>query len=302
MKSTNNDIAQIVQPIFVLWKFTGLPIYKLTSHSNGKETRFVKTDSKTVYPAVLLLSCLYFLCSTNTISEITDSAIVDEFMNFVELTTFFVQNIVILVVCHIKRKQILRVFEQLQFSENCVQKLKKHKSCYIVGVKRTVLKLATMKYSFIVILYVVYSINVPDDRINLIAYFCSWCFHYHFEMLIVTYLLILKNQYREINQFLVYQKFELDYLNVKEVISLHQVLRNTCKLIKDTFQGLILVKVIADSIITSTAVFYVLRVYLLLPENFLLSSVSNVVFAILIAVSNFTVAFVFHDLVEQVDI
>ena len=299
MKSTNHEIEHVVQPVFALWKFTGLPIYKLASHSNAKKTKFVNTDPKTVFPAVLLHSCLFLLCSTNTISEITDSAIVDDLMNLIELATFFVQNVGILIVCHFKRRQILRIFEQLKLSENYVKKLKK--SCCVGGVKKAVLKLAVMKYSFIVVVFAAFSIKVPDDLVNLIAYFCSWGFHYHLELLIVNNLLILKNQYKEVNQFLLNEKLKLDHAKIKAVISLHRVLRNTCKLIKDTFQSLILIKVITDSIVTSTAVFYVLRVYQLLPESFLLSTVTNLLFFMLMAVSSFTVAFVFHNLVEEVD-
>ena len=62
----------------------------------------------------------------------------------------------------------------------------------------------------------------------------------------------------------------------------------------------VLMKVVCDTIITSIAVFYVVRVYKVYPENLLLSVVSDTMFFTLTAISNFTLAFVFHGLLKKV--
>ncbi|KAJ3640576.1 hypothetical protein Zmor_027132 [Zophobas morio] len=295
MKSTNEDIYNLVAPVFTVWKFAGFPIYNFKKNV-GENTKFVNSTSGTLYLALLGITLLFTLSLWNIFSEMSDNVIVDDTINLTELIIFFTQNIGILILSHRKRKQIIRVVEALKYSESLIQRLTRRSVSYTIKAKNAVLKLVIVKYSLVVILCTIDSINLPEDKYNLMAYYFSWSFHYLFELVIFMYFIIVKNQYDEINRFLLSHNFKLkDSRTMKNLVSVYSLLREISHLIKCAFQSFLLMKAITDSIITSTAVFYIIRVYQVIPENFVLSTVSNVMFFTLISISNFTLAIVLHD-------
>ncbi|KAJ3650362.1 hypothetical protein Zmor_022055 [Zophobas morio] len=230
----------------------------------------------------------------------SDSAIIDDAMNTTELTMFFLLNVTIVILSNKKRQEISRVIDALKYSEWLIVTLKRQNVSYTNSVKKGVLKLATVKYGVIIILCIVDCVNIPEDRVDLITYYFSWSFHFLFELVIFAYFLILRSQYDELNDFLLRQNFEItDHRTIQNLIGAYSLLRKISKLVKSISEVFILVKAIADTIVTSVAVFYSLRMYSVLPDNLLLSTTSNILYYALTAISNFTLAYVFHDLLEK---
>ncbi|KAJ3650363.1 hypothetical protein Zmor_022056 [Zophobas morio] len=295
MASTSSDIHTIIGPIFAFWKFTGFPAYKLKQN-----LKFLYFSSANFYLSLVGL-ILLFVFALYYKSETIDGVIIDDPMSITGSTTLFVQNIGILVLSHRKRTDILRVVEALRYSESLIQKLKKRNVSYTNKVKSGVLKLAVVKYSLTIVVWIVDGMNIPDAKISLAMYYFNWGFHYAFELAILTYFIILKNQYQELNQLLSSQNFRLvDCQTTKDLVTIYSFLKKICDLIRNMSEVFVLMKVVCDTIITSIAVFYVVRVYKVYPENLLLSVVSDTMFFTLTAISNFTLAFVFHGLLKKV--
>ena len=295
MASTSSDIHTIIGPIFTFWKFTGFPAYKLR-----KDLKFVYTSSANFYLALVGLALLFVftLCYK---SKTIDGVIIDDPMSVTGSTIMFLENIGILVLSHRNRNKIVRVVKALQYSEFLIQKLKKRNVSYTNKVRRGVLKLAVMKYSLTIVVCIVNGMIIPDAKITQATYYFNWGFHYAFELAILTYFIILKNQYEELNQLLSSQNFRLvDCQTTKDLVTIYSFLKKICDLIRNMSEVFVLMKVVCDTIITSIAVFYVVRVYKVYPENLLLSVVSDTMFFTLTAISNFTLAFVFHGLLKKV--
>lgn len=125
--------------------------------------------------------------------------------------------------------------------------------------------------------------------------------YYHNEILIIFYLITLKREYQEVNNYLVFLKIrEVEKHKIKENIKLLFFLRKNFTLIKTSFEMIIVIKVLKDVIITSTGVFFVLNIYLIQNGDILFTTLSNILWLTSTLLTDFLLPFIFQDIYENV--
>lgn len=291
-----NDLNEFVLPIFKIWKYTGLPVYKF----DIKTRKFVSTNFKTFFIGILAFMTLLYFGLENLYN--TDGyIIVEDNVNFVEMLTFFLQNVCMFFACYKKRKQIVKILPELQKSEKLIIKTTNIKKRHYHNIGKKFLVILGAKYILVIMSCLIDCVNIPEEVLSLTIYYTSWCIHFHLWLLVVLYLIILKEQYLEFNQYLIKIKARQNiHCNITEVINTHNILLNHFLLIKNAFEVLWLIKFITDIIITSVGVFYIFQTYMLNLSNLLLTNVSTVLWIILVGVENFLEVFIFHGILNQV--
>lgn len=290
------NLGHIVKPILQLWKYTGLPIYKI----NIKKQTIVASNTKSFFFGLSVL-LLVFLFGVRNIFLDDSYVVVDDGLNTLQLSVLFLSNSCSIILIYNKRKAFSQIFSELINCEKQISKLSKKNNFLYANIRNTVLLIAAAKYFLIIIGSVIDCINLEGERLNMIVYYTLFALYYHFEVFFIFYLVTLRCYYQKINKYLSSLKSKvLSNNEINEVFKVHSMLRENFTLIKNSFQRILLAKIFRDVLITSTGIFFVIQTYKVYNTEFLFTTFTNVVWLSTTTLTNFLVPFLFQDIFDQV--
>jgi hypothetical protein len=295
MARPTTDIAKIISPLFKVWKYTALPIYKFENNIKTGETELVYQNVNTSYIGIAFFIISYVVAIR--ILFFDETSTIKFQVTLFELTFVFIQDIGIIISCHKKRNQIAWVVSIFLTTDRILTRLVKQKHDY-TSEKRFILKVAIMIYCLPIITCVIDSINNSDERIIGITYWIVLVYRFHFELVVLSLLTVLTNMYQQLST---YVKTDIQYNNLRSVLEIHELLRNICKLLKNSISGLILVKTLSDTFTTTTGMYYSIRTNITLNDTFIISQfVAATMWTGLISFTDFFIAYQFHIISLQV--
>lgn len=294
------DICDIILPIFIAWKFTSLPIYKLKGSVGSEKRRFICGKSYTSYLGIgvfLFITWPYLqTCFLNDGSKMHLN------MSSVELCIRFFYDIGIILLCHKNKKEIGRIPSELLTNEKLLENLTEAKILYYKSIKITILLISVLKYATLVSAFLMEFFTRPTDQIDTFVYYSTWCFQFHSQLIITLYFIILKKQYEILNNYLDHNKIKYFSNNkIKNIIEMHSCLRRIIRLIKKAFQHYLFMKTLMDLSMTSTGIFYLIQVILRKGyNNALVFFVSVSLWFGLSLAEDFTTAIIYETILKQV--
>ncbi|EEZ99393.1 gustatory receptor 165 [Tribolium castaneum] len=295
MWANPQNLSQVVSPIWTAWKYTGLPVYRFDTVNQ----KFVSVNTRTYFFGLLILSLVLFLCVQNVFTD-DGFVVVNDGINFSQMLILFISNSCTVFLSYRKRKDFSRILSELDLTETRIEKLTKKRISYHADVRKVVLIILATKYGLIATGCLVDCANLVGEEVNMILYYILFSIYFHFEIIIVTYLVVLKRQYREINGYLKSLRVKvLTNYEIREILKVYSVLRQNFTMIKKGFDSIIVVKVIRDIIVTTTGIFFVLETYNVGNTQFLFTTLTNVIWGTTTALTNFLIPVILHDISDQ---
>jgi hypothetical protein len=301
MVRKSKGIYNLVIPIFKTWKYTALPIFKIENNIDTEQKKILSLKSHTRYIGVAIF-VIYLCFNFKQVFKNSYSDVFDGDLTLAEASLFFIQNTTILLRCYKKREEICEIIAQLYFSGKVVMKVTGQELSYYTYVRNLILGIITFKYTALVVLCTFECIFLEEYPTNIILFYISWGFHFHFEIIMIVYLVVLKRQYVHLNERLKSQQCNrYNYYKLTAIVETHSLFRRIFKMINKTFGDLILVKILTDWFITSTGLFYVVQSILSFSEKtYFLKRLGNIDWILLQLISNFLLAFIIDDISQQV--
>ncbi|CAH1374311.1 unnamed protein product, partial [Tenebrio molitor] len=217
-----------------------------------------------------------------------------------EIVFVFLQDLIIIVFTNKRRKEICSLISKYAILERLTNKLKKCKSTYHVQVRNTIMKIVLVEFVLTIICCVVDCVNNPNEGVNTVVYFTLWSFHFYYELVILTFLEVLLNQYRELANYMI-KKNRCSEKKLKEVLKIYLFIRQIFHLTKKYFQGIILAKTLTDLFISTTGIYYHIRMMVHNEnKNYISKYGLASTWLVLISISNFIVVY-FCQIITQQD-
>ncbi|RZC40973.1 hypothetical protein BDFB_008953, partial [Asbolus verrucosus] len=269
------DQYQIALPIIKIWKYTGFPVYRVNSSS-----QVVQNKSRIVYIVILTLTVKVIF---NIYSQDKFGKSVEDLTNLYKSLVSCSQTFFLIIICHRKSTAFSRLFNDLSTIEMLIynmthKQLPLHKSAkYFLGIVLT--KMLLMITSGISDLMNIYE---STEYIQLVTYYLSWFYDYFTEILLIFFLVILKQLYGELRE----------HINIAQ-----------------TFGLILLAKYMSDFLFCTTSIFYTFYIYLdsifTAEQNifqFLIKIVAEVVWIPVVLITDFYIALFFEDIMYQHDL
>jgi hypothetical protein len=297
MQQHPNDICDLILPVFMVWKYTGLPVYRLEGQVGTEGRQFSAVKSKSMY-----LGILFYLIWLWIYIKIILAVDADKFwveIEIWEICFHFVHNIGIIFVCHKTKENIGTIPSELLLNEKRVWSITKTKIMYYHDVKNYFLKIVLVKYGLTITTYTAEFITSATNKLNITFYYVTWILQFHSQILIILYLIILREQYRHLNYYL--QTDQIIDCKITKIIELHSSLRKLVTSIKKCFSGYILLKILMDLICTSTGICYYVNSMLSNNESYnALSWIMALMWFALVIIVDFTIVIILEAILDQV--
>lgn len=290
------NIYELLCPIFSIWKYVALPFIKLEVNENGN--RFIDQNSKRFYLGIMILLTVFYLVLKKIYTD--ENNVVVFSVGLFEIVFVFLQDLIIIVFTNKRRKEICSLISKYATLERLTNKLKKCKSTYHVQVRNTIMKIVLVEFVLTIICCVVDCVNNPNEGVNTVVYFTLWSFHFYYELVILTFLEVLLNQYRELANYMI-KKNRCSEKKIKEVLKIYLFIRQIFHLTKKYFQGIILAKTLTDLFISTTGIYYHIRIMVHNEnKNYISKYGLASTWLVLISISNFIVVYFCQIITQQV--
>lgn len=125
--SNRQNLLQIVIPIIICWKYTGLPIYTIDS----KSQKIIHTNTKTFLFGLIILSLIFYV-SVQDIYKNGEELISENYIDLIQFSILFIHQSLIVVLSYNKRSQFAQIFSQLVLLDKKITKLTTKKIFFIL--------------------------------------------------------------------------------------------------------------------------------------------------------------------------
>ncbi|KAJ3661992.1 hypothetical protein Zmor_006361 [Zophobas morio] len=284
------SVNSFIKPIFTMWKYTGLPIFTSKYCDNLKKDVFVSGNFQIlpVTTVLMLTACVYFvsgrifLSYTHTVLSIQFSFI-------------GVMHAVTLCFVYSRRKQIINIVTKFSEAEDRVSKLTKNRITYKYA--DFLLKFIITKYVFAFLAWVTDIVSEPIFKANVSCYHLIWNYQFQLQLVFFVFFLMLKSLYAKVEEHLnkIHRSSDSQqsYKEIKEII---EYLDTIILKIKKTFQEIILVETVFETVCTTGGLYYTI---LTVPNLEFALTATAVFYLFLQASADFSTICFFQFVVEQ---
>jgi hypothetical protein len=298
MRSHDSSYYIITKFIITIWKYSGLPVYRLEDENLSRTKKIVYKTSHSFILGILLIIIAPVYITYVGIDQEMDSYVLLLFFG-----SLYIQSVAIVLIFHVKRQAIATVLTKLLFYE---EKLFKH--CKSTNTTNKI-KTNFFVYAFFQVIIVITIIildydaftgNWPTVLFTILQYF-GLIFNFNFDFLLAFILFSINDLYSK----LIFST-KINHTNWKENLQMFRNLHSLCNNVNSTLQEIVLLKTFTDFTLSVVTVFY--AVYDL-PEIFLetdlfmvmLKSILYNLWIIRIFISNFTMCYKFDTIGQKVN-
>ncbi|RZC37401.1 hypothetical protein BDFB_010228 [Asbolus verrucosus] len=240
------DICDLINPVFKIWKYTGLPVLRL--ESKNRKLFCQNTPTWCISAPIILAISLFFL-NQRIMESYTDCIL------SLQLGLITVTNIFAVCLLYKRRKYLALLISKFSKMEQTFFELFQIKSAYS-QTRIFLLKFIVIKYISALIALITDYISELNYKAYIIWYHISWNYEFIFEIIYLTLFLALKYYYGRLE----------DYINAKGPSEIRKILNETVEIIlclddiivtiKKLFQEIILVKVVTECLCTTAGLYY----------------------------------------------
>jgi hypothetical protein len=248
------DMCDVAQPIFVMWKYCGLPIFKVEDKNNPHDRKFVNGKLKLTHVILGVITVtlnIWFYMKYVGINRIIYS-----YISLIHIGAVFTQNIGILLYTHLKKRKIERLLANIFFTEKALAKFSSDEPMY-KRVRSHLVWYLISQY-LLTLSGAILECYVGFNNIFQIMFSICLCFgqmyNYNFDILLFSLLFVLK----ELNAHFIrcISKDKMIKLRLRSILRIHELLGKLAVEVNQTFQKLLLLKIFTDCMGCATKLYY----------------------------------------------
>jgi hypothetical protein len=298
MCSHGNSYYIITKFIITIWKYSGLPVYRLEGKNMSQTKKIVYETS---HP--FILGFLLIFIATSYIKYVGIEREMTSYVLLLFFGSIYMQIVGIVFIFHVKRQAIATILTKLLIYEEKLLKFCKSRSTsnkiktkfFVYAFFQVIILIAT-----IIMDYDSFTRNLVDVLPILTQYF-ELFFYFNFDFLLAFLVFSIDDLYSK----LIFST-KINHTNWKENLQMFRNLHSLCNNVNSTLQELVLLKMLADFTLAVSTVFYAIYELQEINETDLFtvmlpSIIYYSLWVIRIFISNFTICWKFHTIAQKVN-
>jgi hypothetical protein len=246
------DVCEVAWLTFKLWTFYGLSAYTVEGSVRSENRRI---RNKKSYAFVLPLSLLIFNIGTY-LKYVQVRVDIYSLTSLIQVASIYLINAVLIYYSLTKKTEFQSIFARFIFIEKLLLQFTKRKF-RSAKIGRFLNSYIILKYlvTFLVSFSSLFYIGLSSKSCTFVAcYYFGIIFNYNFEFLLFFCLLVLNEMYNILNDTI-----KTNMTQFKNIRKMYLLFHELSVSIHETFQKLVLLKILNDFIITITTIFYFLH-------------------------------------------
>ncbi|KAJ3661991.1 hypothetical protein Zmor_006361 [Zophobas morio] len=286
-----NSVNSVIKPIFTIWKYIGLPNFTSKYCDKLKKDIFVSGNCQILPVTTLvmyLIACVYFVSGRIFLSY-TDTILAIQF-SFIGVMHGVTMSFV-----YARRKQIIDIVTKFSEAEERISKLTKNRVTYKYA--DFLLKYIVAKYICAFLTFVTDVVSEPIFKADVSCYHLIWNYQFHLQLVFFVFFLVLKSLYAKVEEHVnKIHRTSGSQQSYKEIKGVIEDLDTIIVKIRKTFQEIILVETVFETLCTTCGLYYVV---LTVPNLEFALTATAVFYLFVQAAADFSTIFFFQFVVKQ---
>ncbi|EFA01385.1 gustatory receptor 188 [Tribolium castaneum] len=280
-----NNICELTRPVFLIWKYTGLPNFSLKYPSICDKS---KTWIVGLSILVLASGSGYFMAERISV-DYTNCLVA------LQAGMLGVQNVLTVSTLFKKRKQIGKIILNVAKIEKTISNLTRTQISYQNEAK-ILIKFMVLRYSCALVAMIFDIISELIYKMNVAHYHVCWNYQFPIDLIFLIIFLVIRRSYTLLKNYVKVTEPLQVQANFPEMKKIARKLDKIIISVREAFQGVILVKIVVECLSCTIGMYY--TILTVVQKEFALTTTA-IFYLIVQAIANFSAIVFFQAAVRQ---
>lgn len=285
------DINKTAIVICKIWRFSGLPNYKF----ENEQFEYYKSKSYVIFSIIVLINITFFITYQDVNSKL------NLYMIILQSATLYMLDICFVIYTYVQKENIRTNLNDLLMINKIVCQVSKS-SLSVNKISKLLFLYLAIQVSFVTFEWLIVSLITSQNYtfyIRSFCYFTAMFYNYlNLNLFIFFHLLLLRHLYMSLINII--KNPMIINFDLKHIIKISEMIGTVTKNINKSFQVPILLKIVADFILTTADLYYSTKLLFPLYNLPIYVVPIIVIYIINILMSIFMMAYFFEEISEKV--